>query len=60
MDKETLAFIAQDFVEPEPQVIIEFKEPQEAVLFFGRTKRVSRIALTVDDPAKLKRLLEKP
>ncbi|WKA50350.1 beta-carotene 15,15'-monooxygenase [Planococcus liqunii] len=57
-DKETLTFIAQDFVEPEPQVILEFKEPQEAVLFFGRTKQVSRIALTVDDPAKLKALLE--
>ncbi|MGK7376536.1 beta-carotene 15,15'-monooxygenase [Planococcus sp. 1R117A] len=56
--KETLSFIAKDFAEPEPQVIIEFKEPQEAVLFFGRTKKVSRIALTVDHPAKLKELLE--
>src|SRR5699024_3140267 len=58
-DKDTLAFIAQDFGEPEAQVIIEFSEPQEAVLFFGRTKKVSEIALTVDDPQKLRQLLLK-
>lgn len=57
-DKEALTFLAQDFTEPEPQVVIDFNEPQPATLFFGRTKNVSQIALTVDDPAKLKRLLE--
>lgn len=56
--KEALVFAAQDFAEPEPQVVIDFKEPQPATLFFGRTKNVSQIALAVDDPAKLKRLLE--
>lgn len=57
-DKEALSFVAQDIEQPEPQLVIDFKTPQKATLFFGRTKSFSQIALKVDDPAKLKNLLE--
>ena len=58
MDKEVLAFMAKDFEEPVPQVVIDFKAPQQATLFYGRTKSISQIALKVDDPDKLRALLE--
>lgn len=58
VDKEVLAFMAKDFEEPVPQVVIDFKTPQQATLFYGRTKSVSQIALKVDDPDKLRLLLE--
>lgn len=58
VSKDALRFLASDFVEPEPQVIINFKTPQPAILFMGRTKNFSQIALKVDDPEKLRRLLE--
>lgn len=57
-DKDMLAFVAQDLEEPEPQVIIDFKTPQQSILFFGRSKYVPQIALKVDNPEKLKNLLE--
>ncbi|RNF40069.1 beta-carotene 15,15'-monooxygenase [Planococcus salinus] len=56
--KDALEFIAKDIEEPEAQVVIEFETPQPAYLFYGRTKYVKEIALRVDDPEKLKNLLE--
>ncbi|MDE4085691.1 beta-carotene 15,15'-monooxygenase [Planococcus maritimus] len=56
-DADALAFVAKDFEEPEPQVVIDFHTPQQAVLFFGKTRQVTQIALKVDDPEKLKALL---
>lgn len=57
-EADALAFVAKDFEEPEPQVVIDFNTPQEAMLFFGKTQSVSQIALKVDDPEKLERLLD--
>ncbi|WP_404466749.1 beta-carotene 15,15'-monooxygenase [Planococcus rifietoensis] len=57
-EANALAFVAKDFEEPEPQVVIDFNMPQQAVLFFGKTQPVSQIALKVDDPEKLRRLLD--
>lgn len=57
-EADALSFVAKDFEEPEPQVVIDFHTPQQAVLFFGKTQPVSQIALKVDDPAKLKDLLD--
>ncbi|CEG21885.1 hypothetical protein BN1080_00804 [Planococcus massiliensis] len=56
--KDTLEFIANDIETGEPQLVINFKAPQKATLFYGRTKEVSQIALKVDNPEKLKNLLE--
>jgi hypothetical protein len=56
-EKDSLIFMYRDFEQTEPQVILHFKEPVEAVLFMGRKKYVSSIALRVDDPVNLKQLL---
>lgn len=56
-ETDALEFVAKDFEEPEPQIVIDFYTPQQAVLFFGQTRAVSQIALKVDDPEKLRRLL---
>lgn len=56
-EKGSLEFIANDIETGEPQLVIDFKTPQKATLFYGRTKEVSQIALKVDDPEKLKNLL---
>ncbi len=55
---DAIEFVAKDFEEPVPQVLIDFKTPQQATLFYGRTKSVSQIALKVDDPNRLRALLE--
>ncbi|OXS63711.1 hypothetical protein B0G93_102137 [Bacillus sp. V-88] len=57
-DKGTMVFMQKDFEEIHPQVILIFKEPVEATLFMGKKEVVSKVALRVDDPEKLKRLLE--
>ncbi|WKA54127.1 beta-carotene 15,15'-monooxygenase [Planococcus shixiaomingii] len=57
-EKSALLFVANDLENAEPQVVINFKHPQQATLSFGMTKDVSQIALKVDDPEKLKALLE--
>lgn len=56
-EADALEFVAKDFEEPDPEVVIDFKIPQQAVLFFGKTRPVSQIALKVDNPEKLKQLL---
>jgi hypothetical protein len=56
-EKDTLIFMYRDFEQTEPQVIIHFKEPVEAILFMGRKRSVSSIALRVDETEKLKQLL---
>ncbi|WP_034762385.1 hypothetical protein [Rossellomorea vietnamensis] len=56
--KGTMVFMQKDFEEIHPQVILIFKEPVEATLFMGKKEVVSKVALRVDDPEKLKRLLE--
>ncbi|WP_175987791.1 hypothetical protein [Bacillus sp. Marseille-Q1617] len=57
-EEQTMTFMYNDLEQTEPQVIIHFKEPVEATLFMGRKKSVSSIALRVDDPGKLKQLLQ--
>ncbi|WP_088007660.1 beta-carotene 15,15'-monooxygenase [Indiicoccus explosivorum] len=57
-DKHAMKFIAQDFEEPAPHVVIDFKEPVSATIFGGLGKNVTQIAVRADDPEKLRRLLE--
>jgi hypothetical protein len=56
--KEALVFMHKDFEEIHPQVVLFLKEPVEATMFMGRKQRVSEIALRVDEPERLKELLE--
>ncbi len=55
--KDTLKFIYKDFEELEPQAIIYLNEPIEVTQFMGRKKSITEFAIRVDDPAKLKELI---
>ncbi|NMH69274.1 beta-carotene 15,15'-monooxygenase [Bacillus sp. RO3] len=56
--KDALVFMCKDFEEIQPQVVLFLKEPLEATMFMGRKKQVSEVALRVDEPEKLKKLME--
>ncbi|MFC4410720.1 hypothetical protein ACFOZY_09870 [Chungangia koreensis] len=56
-DKNLIAFMAQDFETPKPDCVIHLKESLEATLFMGMRKSYGKVALKVDDPNQLKRLL---
>jgi membrane protein YdbS with pleckstrin-like domain len=56
--KKALQFMLRDFEPVEAQVVIELHEPVEAVMFMGRKKRVTELAFRVDEPGKLKMLLQ--
>lgn len=57
-DKQALEFMLREFEPVEAQVVIILHEPIEATMFMGRKKRVSELAFRVDEPEKLKYLLE--
>ncbi|OES43411.1 hypothetical protein [Domibacillus iocasae] len=57
--KEVLEFILKDFEPLEVQVVITLREPLEATMFMGSKKAVTELALRVDEPEKLKQLLQK-
>ncbi|OIK10678.1 hypothetical protein [Bacillus sp. MUM 13] len=48
----TIEFIAKDFEAMHPHIILELKEPQRAVLFFGIEKTYSKVAIRLDHPEK--------
>lgn len=48
--KTTLDFIARDFEEVHPHMILELKNPRQATLFFGVEKTYTRVAIRLDDP----------
>ncbi|TMU85178.1 beta-carotene 15,15'-monooxygenase [Bacillus sp. BHET2] len=56
--KDTMIFMHKDFEEIHPQAILFLKDPVEATMFMGRKKKVSKLALRVDEPERLKQLLE--
>jgi membrane protein YdbS with pleckstrin-like domain len=56
--KEALEFILRDFEPLEAHVVITLREPLEATMFMGRKKAVTELALRVDEPEKLKQLLQ--
>ncbi|MBM7579333.1 hypothetical protein [Jeotgalibacillus terrae] len=55
---DTPLFAYQDFEQPVPQLTIHFKEPVELSLFYGKKKFIHRASFCVDEPEKLRRLLE--
>ncbi|SFC51475.1 hypothetical protein SAMN05443252_10444 [Bacillus sp. OV322] len=48
----TIEFIAKDFEALHPHIILELKEPQMAVLFFGIKKTYTKVAIRLDNPGK--------
>ena len=57
--KETIAFIAKDFMEEPPHCIIEFHESLPAVQFFGFERKFRMAAIRVDEPERFKAFMEK-
>ncbi|MDN3016117.1 beta-carotene 15,15'-monooxygenase [Paenibacillus sp. BSR1-1] len=57
--KDTIEFMARDFEEVHPNVILKLKKPIEATLIMGMKKEFSRVAIKVDDPNQFKEVLRK-
>ncbi|MEH7331850.1 beta-carotene 15,15'-monooxygenase [Neobacillus drentensis] len=57
--KDTIDFIARDFEEVHPDVILKLKKPVEATLIMGMKKEFSQVAIKVDDPNQFKEVLRK-
>lgn len=57
-DKHTLQFMYRDFEPLEPQVLIHLHEPIEATMFMGKEKVVTQFAIRVDEPQRLREILE--
>ncbi|MGD7044912.1 hypothetical protein [Jeotgalibacillus proteolyticus] len=53
-----LTFMLKDFEEVHPQAVVYLKEPVEATLFMGKKQMITEVAFRVDEPERLKRLLE--
>jgi len=56
--KDTIEFIARDFEETHPTVILKLKQPIEASLIMGFKKTYNQVAIRVDDPAQFKKALQ--
>lgn len=54
---EALQFLLKDFESADAQVVITLKKPVQAMMFMGRKKAVMELAIRVDEPEKLKKLL---
>lgn len=55
---DTIDFVARDFEEVYPDVILKLKEPKEATLIMGIKKSYSKVAIRTDQPLALKSALE--
>ncbi|MEI2357920.1 beta-carotene 15,15'-monooxygenase [Mesobacillus zeae] len=54
LSKDTLVFVAQDFEQVYPDMILHMKKPVKAILFMGIEREYSKIALRSDQSAELK------
>lgn len=59
LTKETIDFIAKDFEQATPDVILKLKEPKEATLIMGIKKTYQNIAIKFDNYQEFKKVLEK-
>ncbi|RUL56989.1 beta-carotene 15,15'-monooxygenase [Lysinibacillus antri] len=57
--KDTIDFVAKDFDEVHPNVILKLKNPKEATLAFGMKKTYSKVAIKFDDLQKFNEALSK-
>ncbi|MCM3570834.1 beta-carotene 15,15'-monooxygenase [Neobacillus mesonae] len=58
LPKNTIDFIARDFEEVHPDVILKLKRPIEAVLILGMKKEFEQVAIRVDELAQFKAVLK--
>jgi hypothetical protein len=58
LSKDTIEFMARDFEEVHPDVILKLKQPREATLIMGMKKQYSQVAIRVDDPIRFKQVLK--
>ncbi|ALC87580.1 hypothetical protein AM499_18515 [Bacillus sp. FJAT-22090] len=56
--KNTVKFMYKDFEEVDPQAIVYLHEAVQATMFLGMKKSVTEFAIRVDEPEKLKYLLQ--
>ncbi|MCH6264634.1 beta-carotene 15,15'-monooxygenase [Neobacillus citreus] len=56
--KYTIEFIARDFEEVKPDVILKLKYPAEATLIMGIKKKYSQVAIRVDEPTRFINVLK--
>ncbi|MGM9949023.1 MAG: beta-carotene 15,15'-monooxygenase [Lysinibacillus sp.] len=57
--KDTLDFIAREFEEGHPQMILQMKRPVTAHLLMGMEKEYTRIAIRCDQPIELKEAINR-
>ncbi|MEK4299470.1 beta-carotene 15,15'-monooxygenase [Oceanobacillus sp. FSL W8-0428] len=54
ISKDTIDFIAKNFEQVYPDMILKMKKPVQATIFMGIQKEYSKVAIKSDDPDKLK------
>ena len=58
LSKDTIDFIARDFEDGSPQMILEFKNPVTTTFIFGIEKEYQFIAIRADEPNRLKAVIK--
>ncbi len=58
LSKDTIDFIARDFGEAYPQIILKMREPLEVTFMLGIKKRYNHVAIKVDQIQELKEILQ--
>lgn len=56
--KEILYFVANDFIQPEPDFYLVLKKPVIATFLLGKKKSYTKIAIRSDDAKKLQEIIE--
>lgn len=59
LSKDTLSFIAREFEDGKPQIILKLKSPVTATLCMGMEKQYTKVAIRCDSPAELKEALQR-
>ncbi len=57
LSKDTIDFIARDFEDVLPQMILELKKPVITTFIFGIEKEYKFIAIRADEPSRLKAVI---
>ncbi|GHI00311.1 beta-carotene 15,15'-monooxygenase [Neobacillus kokaensis] len=58
LSKNTIDFIARDFEETHPDVILKLNWPIPAALIMGMKKEFDQVAIRVDDPLRFKEMIK--
>ncbi len=58
LSKDTIDFVARDFGEAYPHVILKMKEPVEVTFMLGIKKHYNQVAIKVDQSQEFKQMLQ--